>query len=125
MLENNSETIFPYTISFADCQTSDAATAQIEKHIFKIAKRFDRVIECRVIVRIPNKHHLKHFYHIHIQMDVPGRTLIVGREPEMNSDHMEINVAIRDAFDKLTRQLEGYRDARTAPRRRREDLQAM
>ena len=103
---------FPYDISFIDCAPSPAVRFQVEECLAKVAQIHDRIMDCKVAVRIPHKRSHNRFFHIHIQMDVPGRRLAVSREPEMNEKHIEMQTAIRKAFHKLTRQLEDYLNTR-------------
>ena len=99
---------FPYDISFADCETSPATVTLIEEQLAKLERHYDRITDCKVFVRIPHKHGGLRFYHIHIQLDVPGKRLVVSREPEERDNHSDIQIAVKDAFQKLTRQLEDF-----------------
>lgn len=103
---------FPYDIQFADCDVSPATRYFIEENFARLAHFYDRITYARAIVRIPHKHGGVRLFHIHLQLDVPGRVLVVSREPEADDAHIEIHVAIRDAFAKLTRQLEDFVKAR-------------
>lgn len=98
---------FPYDISFADSDTSPATVERIETCLAKLGQRFDRITDCRVIVRIPHNHGPK-LFHVHIQLDVPGKRLAVGKDTEPDDSHSEIQTAIKDAFQKITRQLDDY-----------------
>jgi ribosome-associated translation inhibitor RaiA len=103
---------FPYDISFVDSSPSDAVRFQIEEHLSRLGRFYDRITDCRVIIRIPHKHGGARFFHIHLQLDVPGKRLAVSREPEVKDEHTAVRIAIRDAFHKLTRQLEDFVKAR-------------
>ncbi len=98
---------FPYDISFADSETSPATVERIETYLAKLSQRYDRITDCRVIVRIPHNHGPK-LFHVHIQLDVPGKRLAVGRDNEPDDSHSEIQTAIKDAFQKITRQLDDF-----------------
>lgn len=99
---------FPYDIRFVDCESSPAARATIEEYLARMAHYYNRIDFGRVNVRIPHKHGGIRFYHIHVQLDVPGKRLAVSREPEANDKHTDIRLAIRDAFHKLTRELKDF-----------------
>jgi putative sigma-54 modulation protein len=99
---------FEYDISFADSETSPATRVKIEEHLARLQRHYDRITFCKVFVRIPHKHGGLRFYHIHIELDVPGKRIAVSREPEANDSHSDIQIAIKDAFAKLTRQLEDF-----------------
>ena len=102
---------FPYDISFVDCEPSDAVRFQVEEHLSRLNHFYDRITDCKIAVRIPHKHseHSKaRFFHVNIQLDLPGKRIAVSREPEIERPHTEVGPAIRDAFHKLTRQLEDF-----------------
>jgi ribosome-associated translation inhibitor RaiA len=96
---------FPYDISFADCEPSPATIAKVEEHLTKLQRYYDRITDAKVIIRIPHKHGGLRFFHIHLQLDVPGKRLAVSREPEANDDHTDIQTALKIAFEKLQHQL--------------------
>ncbi len=96
---------FPYDVSFADCEISPATVANVEDHLIRLQRYYDRITDCRVVIRIPHKHGGLRFFHIHIQLDVPGRRLAVSREPEANEDHTDIKMALKIAFEKMQHQL--------------------
>ena len=99
---------FPYDIAFVDTDTSDAVRGQIEEHLARLSHFYDRITYARVNVRVPHKHGGFRMFHIHVEVDVPGRRLAATREPELDDKHTEPRLAIRDAFHKVTRQLEDF-----------------
>ena len=99
---------YPYEIHFVDSEPSPATRFLIEENLARLAHFYDRITHARVQVRIPHKHGGVRMFHIHMQLDVPGRRLVVTREPEVDDKHAEIHIAIRDAFTKLLRQLEDF-----------------
>ena len=96
---------FPYDVYFADSETSPATVAKVEAHLMRLQRYYDRITDCKVIIRIPHKHGGLRFYHIHIQLDVPGKRLAVSREPEADDNHTDIKMALKIAFDKMHHQL--------------------
>ena len=96
---------FPYDVSFADCEISPATVTKVEEHLMRLQRYYDRITDCRVIIRIPHKHGGLRFFHVHIQLDVPGKRLAVSREAEANDDHTDIKMALKIAFDKIQHQL--------------------
>ncbi len=98
--------MFYYEIDFADFKVSSTITKKIEAKLQKLIRHSNRIISAHVTVRLPHRHRNKHIYHIQVQLDVPGHSIVVNREPEMNYAHSDINVAIRDVFDKVTRKLD-------------------
>lgn len=92
---------FKYEITFPDFEPSEAIKTDIEKYLKKVEQFYDKVIFCHVWVRAPHRHQRKHIYHINIQLDIPGEDIIINNEPEKDYSHIDIHVAIRDAFGAL------------------------
>lgn len=87
---------------------SDATEAKIRTHIAKLEKFADRLINCRVVIEVPHRHHHQgNVYHIQINLTVPGGELVVNRQSAQQA-HEDLNVAIRDAFESAERQLKEY-----------------
>ena len=103
---------FSYDIRFTDSEPSPAVRFQIEQHLARIARVYDRITDCRVAVMIPHKHSATRHFHIQIQLDIPGKRLAVSRNPEASDEHVQVRRAVNDAFHKLTRQLEDFLKAR-------------
>lgn len=107
-LPDESSVPFPFEVSFVDSETSPAVRYQIEEHLARLSHFYDRITFAHVYVRIPHKHRGARSFHIHIQLDVPGRRLVASRDPDATDKHTEIHLAVRDAFSKITRQLEDF-----------------
>ena len=96
----------PVEISFRNMDRSEALAAGIRAKVEKLEEFFDRITSCRVVVEAPHRsHHQGNLYRVRIQLHVPNRELIVGRE---SHEHEDPYVAVRDAFDAARRQLENY-----------------
>lgn len=100
---------FPYDIAFVDSAASPAVRSQIEENLLRLCHFYDRITFARVYVRIPHKHRAQgRQFHVHIQLDLPGRRLAASRETEADDRRADIHRAVRDAFAKITRQLEDF-----------------
>lgn len=99
----------PLEITLRDIPESPAVENRIREKVAKLDRFFDRIMSCRVTVESPQ--HRKHqgkLYSVHIDITVPGGgELVVNRV--QNED---IYVAIRDAFNAATRQLEDHNRVR-------------
>ena len=113
--------MFPYQIDFPDSEVSEGVTRRVEKHLEKLNGHYNRITNARVVVRIPHQHRRRRFYHIRVQLEIPGKTLVVDREPEKDYAHSDVYVSVRDAFDKITRQLDEYVGHRAQPEHQRLD----
>lgn len=102
---------FPVQIAFRDIPASEAVKTAIYERIEKLQKFSKNIIGCDVVISSPHKHsQKKEVYHIEIRLGVPGDDIYITREPEKNKAHLDIYVAIRDAFKALERQLEAHVD---------------
>lgn len=94
----------PLQITARGFALTDSIEAAVREKADKLETFYDRIMGCRVIIEIPHRHHHKGcLYNVRIDMTVPGGELVVRREP-----HVDLYVAIRDAFDAARRQLRDY-----------------
>lgn len=99
----------PLKITYRDIEPTEAIDNRIRTKAEKLERFFDKIISCHIVVEIPqkhkgenHKHHAVH-YNVEIELKVPGKLLVVNRQP--NTD---LYASIRDAFDAMVRQLEDY-----------------
>lgn len=109
----------PLQITFRNLATSSAVEEKIRERVAEL-EHFDRsIISCRVVIEEPNRHQREgRLYHIRVDLKVPGREIVVKRDPSEHAAHEDIYVAVRDCFDAVRRQLEDH------ARRRRGDTKA-
>lgn len=97
----------PVQITFSNMDHSDAVRERIEALAQRVRRFHKRIQSCRVVVRAPNRRQRKgKLYHVSIDVAVPGHEIMINRNPPEDQAHQDIYVAIRDAFDALTRRLE-------------------
>lgn len=113
---------FPYDVRFVDCEVSPAVRHLCEEYLARMAHFYDRIDFGRVYLRIPHKHGHNRFFHVHVQLDIPGRRLVASREPEVNDKHMDVRLAIRDAFHSLQRELVDFTKRRNSHKGAKENL---
>src|SRR6516165_12083819 len=99
----------PLTITFRNMATSPAIETEVRDKAAKLAEFSDRITSARVVIETPHRQH-RHgaLFHVRIDVRVPGRELVVRREPAENRAHEDVHVAVRDAFEAGKRQLEDY-----------------
>ncbi|MCX6132075.1 MAG: HPF/RaiA family ribosome-associated protein [Proteobacteria bacterium] len=96
-------------IEFDGLGPSDAITARIWKHLEHLERLFPRITDARVVVNLAHHHQQKgNIYQIRIELNVPGKRLVVAREPGLNHAHKNAYVALRDAFQAMQRMLQDY-----------------
>lgn len=99
----------PLEITFRNMDSSEALESNIREKADKLERYYDRIMSCRVAVEAQHRHHHKgNIYHCRIDLTVPGKELVVSREPHRNHAHEDPYVAVRDAFDAMRKQLEAF-----------------
>ncbi len=118
----------PVQISFHGLDKSDAVQARILEKVAKLEQFYDRITACRVVVE---RHHSSGAnattkdqpFHISIILEVPGEELVYKRDPKSDEalkDHQDINIALRDAFAAMQRQLKEHKEIRRSGRQEAE-----
>lgn len=105
-------------ITFRNLDASPSVEAKIRERARELERFFDRIVSCRVVVEAPNRRRHGDLYHVRIDLKIPGKEIVVKRDPPEHHAHEEIDVAVRDCFDAVRRQLEDH------VRRRRGDVKA-
>ncbi len=99
----------PLQITFRGIPKSEAVEARIREKVSKLERFHSHIMSCRVAVESEHQHHHQgNQYHIRIDITTPRKELVTSREHHDNKTHEDVYVAIRDAFDAATRQLEDY-----------------
>jgi cold shock CspA family protein/ribosome-associated translation inhibitor RaiA len=99
----------PLQIEFRNMDRSEAIEARVRERSSKLERFFDHIVGCRVAIEAPHRHQNKGTqYHVRIIVDVPGKELVVSRDPGDRNAHEDVNVAIRDAFAAAQRQVEDH-----------------
>ena len=99
----------PLQVSFRNMPPSPAVEADIREKATKLEEFYDRITSVRVVVETPHRQHRQgKLFHVRIDLRVPGRELVVRREPAEHHAHEDVHVAVRDGFDAAKRQLEDY-----------------
>lgn len=98
-------------ISFRDMEPSPRIQAQIERRVKKLESVFNHVSACRVIVEAPHKHRIRgNLFHVRIDLSAPQKELIASRDVSVNIAHEQVDVALRDAFAAIKRQLQKHKE---------------
>jgi ribosomal subunit interface protein len=99
----------PLQITFQDVPPSDAVEAKIREATAKLETFYPDIMSCRAVVSAPQKRQRKgKHYHVRVDVSVPGKELVVNREPGDRDAHFDIYVAIRDAFTAMERRLRDH-----------------
>ena len=96
-------------ITFHGIDHSDAVEKKIREKSSNLAKFYNHITDCRVVVEAQHhRHHKGELYHIRIVIRVPEKDIVISHQGDSNHAHEDIYVAIRDAFDAAKRRLEDY-----------------
>ena len=99
----------PLQITFRHMDPSPALEARIRHRAEELDQFFDRIMACRVVVECGSRRHQQgNLFEVRIDLTVPGREIVVGRERGANHAHEDAHVAVRDAFDATRRVLEDH-----------------
>ncbi|HTU55611.1 MAG TPA: HPF/RaiA family ribosome-associated protein [Acetobacteraceae bacterium] len=103
----------PIQITFRNLASAPAVEALIRERAKALDQYCRRIIACRVVVEeSTRRQHQGKLYHLRVDLTVPGREIVVGRDPAEHHAHEDILIAVHDAFSAARRQLEDY--ARTS-----------
>lgn len=99
----------PLQISFRNLASSPAVEAKVRERVEELEQFYNRITSCHVVIEAPSRHHKEgRLYHIRVDLMVPGREIVVKRDPSEHHAHEDIYVAVRDCFDAVRRQLEDH-----------------
>jgi ribosomal subunit interface protein len=94
----------PLQVTFRDMAQSEAIESRIRTKVEKLQKHYDRIMGCRVVIEMPQRHkHQGKLHSVRIDLTVPGAELVAN-----HAEDEDVYVAIRDAFGAITRQLEDF-----------------
>src|SRR5438309_10799316 len=100
-----------YTLTSRDIPLSESMYAVVEEQIELLGRLIDRVAHCEIVLSRPHTHYRKNrFHHVRIRRKTRKRDIIVDREVEKNSRHINFSLALQDAFHSLSRRLENEID---------------
>jgi len=94
----------PIQITLHGIGPSDALHNDIRERAEKLARFYDRITSCRVVLEMDGLHKRNgNQYRAHIDLKVPGGEIAVTQAHDE-----DLKVALRDAFDAVRRKLEVY-----------------
>jgi ribosomal subunit interface protein len=94
----------PLQISLHGIEQSDALYNAIHEKAQKLERYYSRITSCRVVLELAGRHkHQGKQFAARIDLKVPGGEIAVTRQHDE-----DLQIALRDAFDAVRRQLEDY-----------------
>ena len=99
----------PLQVSFRHMEHSEEIETLVREKVAKLDEFSDHIMSCRVVVEPKGKQHLHgNLYEVRIDLTVPGEEIAVTLESNQHTEHRDIQIALRDAFDSAVRLLEDY-----------------
>jgi cold shock CspA family protein/ribosome-associated translation inhibitor RaiA len=96
----------PLQVTLHGIDPSPAIERTLRRKAAWLRRYHPRITACRVTVEAPHRHH-RHgrLYSVRVEVTVPGGDLTATRSPSLDHTHEDLQVAIRDAFDSVRREL--------------------
>jgi ribosomal subunit interface protein len=99
----------PLRITFRHLQPSAAVETRVREHVEHLERFHERITACQVIVEAPAAHRRKGApYNVKIALSLPGAEINVHSERGDDTEHGDVYVALRDAFDSVKRCLKEH-----------------
>ena len=134
---------FPVQITFRNLEPSPTVEEWVQAEAEKLATFDDRIVSCRVALEIPHRHHRKgKKCHVRIDLMMPGKEIVVKREPAAGSrsrktravlagrvaktePHHDLRLAIHDAFKAAGRRVQDFARLHRGPVRNHQQVAEM
>ncbi len=99
----------PLRIAFRGMEPPIGVEDAVRAHVADLEQYFDRITACSVVVEAHHRHQ-RHgrLFHVRVDLVVPGREIVVRRDPPEHQAHEDLPLAVRDAFNAVRRQLQDY-----------------
>jgi ribosomal subunit interface protein len=99
----------PLRIAFRHMPPSAAVEARVREHVDRLERFHSHITGCHVVIEAPPAHRHKGApFDVKIELTVPGGEIAVRSERAEHEAHMDVYVALRDAFDSARRRLQDY-----------------
>lgn len=99
----------PLRIAFRNMDAPIGVEDTVRALAAELERFCDRIIGCAVVIEARHRsQHQGNLYHVRIELTVPDRTIVVGREPAGHRAFEDLHIAVRDAFEAAKRQIQDY-----------------
>jgi ribosomal subunit interface protein len=99
----------PLQITFRAVPPSPVVRERVEHHVAKLETFFDRITSCHVTLDAPHRHRSQgNHFSVRIDINVPGREVVVTRDPAERSVREDLFGAIDEAFADASRLIEEH-----------------
>ena len=99
----------PVEIAWHNLESMSRVEERVEQRTARLQQILSRITHISVVIEASHRRHQKgNRYEVRLDVGVPGNNLAVNRKPGDDDAHVDILVAVRDAFDAMERQLKRW-----------------
>jgi ribosomal subunit interface protein len=99
----------PLQLTFRHLQPSAAVEARVREHVARLERFHQRITACQVVIEAPPAHRRKGApFNVKISLSLPGAEINAHSERGDYTAHMDVYIALRDAFDIAKRLLQEH-----------------
>lgn len=96
----------PIEITYQDLRPTSDAEQCVREHLRELEPYYDEIIKCHVTVA-PHYHHRQgELYVVRVDLLLPDREIVVGRDRPAEHAHEDLSIALRDSFAAVRERLE-------------------
>jgi ribosomal subunit interface protein len=102
--------VIPVEVTFRNIAHSDAIETAVREHAAKLDRFHPRITSCRVVIEASHRRSRTAgtVYDVRVDVMVPGGELFAHGEPPPQRFHEDVYIAIREAFDRMRREIEDH-----------------
>ncbi|MGE0401217.1 MAG: HPF/RaiA family ribosome-associated protein [Kofleriaceae bacterium] len=98
--------LLPVDVTFRDMKPSLALEATIQDWADRLCRLEPRMTRAAVVISRPHrKQRSGQLFHVRLEISIPDRLIVVGRDPAYDDTHADPYAAVSDAFRTARRQL--------------------
>jgi cold shock CspA family protein len=97
----------PPQIVLRNAPDAETLRPRVEALVRRLERFAKRMTSCRVRIERPHlRHHEGNRYRVQIEVTLPGKDIVVRRDPPAHRPHEDVRVALRESFDAVRRRIE-------------------
>lgn len=97
----------PLSLTYRHIDSSPALAARVRELAERLERFHSRIIRCEVAIEAPPAHHHKGgAFAVKVQVTIPGGVINANSAHAARPQHVDVYVALGDAFDSIKRQLQ-------------------
>ncbi|MDY6946218.1 MAG: ribosome-associated translation inhibitor RaiA [Pseudomonadota bacterium] len=96
-------------ITFRHMESSPSLEARIREHVAHLERFHQDITRCHVVIEAPSARRRQGApFEVTVDLTIPGREIVVRTGHAEREAHVDVYVAVRDAFDSIKRQLQAH-----------------